>query len=135
MYRIGFYKLTTARFETKVYHIKEDYSGISVVTVNADVLLVPSENGLSTVKCFEQKKANHSVSLRNGILEIRVADMRSWYDNVGIKLDRPRITVYVPRGKRFALSVKSPNCNVRLDDCVANGLFVKVDTGQVSKKI
>lgn len=114
MFKWDFTKLSTVKYETNDYEINEDYKNISIVTKTADILFVPAENEKSLVECFEQKKLNHSVAVKDDTLIIEVEDTRKWYDYVGINFGTPKITVYIPQGEYGVLSVKSSTGDVEI---------------------
>lgn len=102
----NFIKLSTSRYETNEYTIKEAYQNISIVADTADVIFVPSETAETEVTCYEQNNVKHSVAVKNGTLVIEVIDTRRWYEYIGINFDTPKITVYLPQSGYNTLSVK-----------------------------
>ena len=109
-----FNKLSTVKYETNGYEINENYSNISVKTKTADITFKPSENGETSVLCFEEKKLKHVVTVENDTLVIDNRDNRKWYDYIGINIGNPKITVYIPEGEYSALSVKSNTGDVKI---------------------
>lgn len=132
MLRWDFGKLSTVKYETNEYMIGEDYNSITVLTDTADVVFVPSENGQTSVACYEQENMEHSVSVQDGVLKIRVKDERKWYSYIGIHWGKPKITVSVPKGEYGALSVRSDTGNVEIPDAFAfESVEISVTTGSV----
>ena len=127
-----FTKLSTVKYETNDYEIKEDYKNISIVTDTADIVFVPSENQKTSVACHEQKNMKHSVTVKDDTLVIEVVDTRKWYEYIGINFGGPKITIYIPRGGWGALSVKSSTGDVEIPkNFKFESMNISVSTGDV----
>lgn len=109
-----FTKISTVKYETNNYEITENFKNISIVTDTADIVFAPSENGESTVVCFEQRNMKHSLVAKDGTLVIEVVDTRKWHEHISINFGTPKITVYIPQGEYGALSVSSSTGNVEI---------------------
>ena len=84
IFKWDFSKLSTEKYETREYALTEAYSDISIVTKEACVELLPSEDGSTRVVLYEQIKVTHDVSVKDGTLEISVKDARKWYDYIAL---------------------------------------------------
>lgn len=127
-----FTKLSTVKYETNRYGIYENYENISIVTDTADIVFVPSENANTSVVCYEQKHEKHSVAVKDGTLVIEIVDTRKWYEWIGISIESPKITVYIPQGEYGALSVKAGTGNVEMpENFKFERIDVSVSTGAV----
>lgn len=111
-----FKKLSTTEYETSTYPISQNLKSISIATDTADIVFVPSENGSSSVTCYEQAQVKHTVSVKDDTLVIQVVDTRKWYEHIGIHWGTPKITVYLPQGTYGALSIASDTGNVEIAD-------------------
>lgn len=58
----------------------------------------------------------HSVSVKDGTLEIKNIDTRKWYEYIGFNFDTPKITVYIPEGEYGKLSVKASTGDVEIPE-------------------
>ena len=125
-------QLDTGEYETNTYEIGDPFHHISVNTDIADVVLLPSEDGQCRVVCREETRAKHIVTVREGVLEIEVADERKWYDHVGINFGDPQITVYVPDGQMRAVFVTATTGDISLEDMKLEELRLTVSTGRIS---
>lgn len=101
-----FTKLSTDKYETNHYTVSEPYQNISVNTVTADILFLPSEDESTKVVCYEEKKTKHSVTVKDGTLSIELIDQRKWYDHIGFHFETPKLTVYLPAEEYGALSIQ-----------------------------
>ena len=98
-----FSKLSTVQFETNTYSGTDRITGIRVDTDTADIRFAPSEDGQWKVVCHEAEKMNHTVSVKNGILTIKVVDEREWYDHIGIWIGSETVTIYLPEQEYASL--------------------------------
>ncbi len=132
-YNWDFTKLSTIRYETYDYEINEDYKDILIVTNTADILLVPSENEETLLKCFEQKNLNHLVAVKGDRLVIEAKDTRKWYEYIGINFTSPKITLSIPRGEYGALSINGSTGNVEIPkDFKFESIEITESTGAVT---
>lgn len=127
-----FKKLSTVEYETNAYEISETYQSISVVTNTADVVFVPSEDGVTSVTCHEEQRMKHTVSVQDGTLVIKVVNTKKWYHYIGIFFGSPKITIRIPAGAYEALSVKTSTGDVDLSRGITFGnVDIKGGTGDV----
>lgn len=128
-----FTKLSTSKFETNEFIISEKYHDISISTKTADILFLYSESTETKVVCYEQMNMKHTVSVKDGVLEIHVEDTRKWYEYIGISFLTPKITVYVPQGAYGDLTVHSATGNVEVPEGFDfQRMDISVSTGAVS---
>lgn len=103
-----FLKLDNRSFVTDIHVINEEFDGISIISDYTDVIILPSENGECSVKCFEYEKARHTVGVKDGTLEISIADERKWSDHISVfNFKTPKITVYLPENEYGRLYLKT----------------------------
>lgn len=126
-----FKKLSTDKFETNEHVISESYKSISLKTVTADIIFVPTD-GETRVTCYENEKVKHTVQVEDGTLVIRGVDQRKWYDYIGFHFETPKITVSIPRGEYGTLAVHATTGNVKLPrDFTFVAADVSVTTGDI----
>ena len=68
-----FTKLSTTKYESNDYEIREDYQHISLLTSTADILFVPSDGPTTRVSCYEHSGNIHSVSVKITALPSTIA--------------------------------------------------------------
>lgn len=129
-----FSKLSTIEYETNNYEITSAFNAISFDTDTADITFAPSEDTKFWVKCYEQKNAKHSVTVKDGTLAVKIEDTRKWYERFGvIDFNSPTITVYLPQTEYSLLTVKGKTGEVNIPN---NFNFANVDismsTGNVN---
>jgi DUF4097 and DUF4098 domain-containing protein YvlB len=133
MFRCDFAKFAVPTYETRCYEVCAEYQHISVVTSIADVVLVPSDNGKTSVVCSEEKNVTHSVIVRNGTLMVERVDTRKWYEYIGIRFSAPKITVYLPGKTYGALTVRSNTGKVDIPGVFAfASMNISGNTGDVT---
>ncbi len=132
MLKWDFTKLSTGEYEKNDYKIYEDYQSISIITDTADIVFVPCESTTTTISCYEQKSNMHSVSVKDGTLEIEIVDTRKWYEYIGINFGTPKITVHIPEGEYGKLSVKASTGDVEIPEVFKfRSIDISVSTGDV----
>ncbi len=108
--------LSTHKFQTSTYAHDEAFDSISVCVETAEVIFVPSEDGVCRVVCHEEERLTHSVKTKDGTLWIDTVDTRRWYDHIGISFRTPTVTVYLPKTAYASLSVRTVTGDVVLSD-------------------
>ena len=126
-------KLSTAKYETNEYEIKEEYESISIDTKSADIVFAKSQGEKTTIVFHEQKKMRHSVKVNDKTLSIELVDTRKWYEHIGINFSVPKITVYLPAGEYGALSVKASTGDIEIpSDFRFEDIDISQSTGDVT---
>lgn len=119
-----FSKLTTSKYQTATHTVAKDFNNISIKTSTAEIKFLPATDGKTTVVCYEQKSAMHSVELVNDTLVIEEIDERKWYHYLSIGFSNPTITVYLPKSEYTELSVNASTGDMNIP---ANFSFESVD--------
>lgn len=114
-----FTKLSTVEYKTEVYNPDGEFNKITIDTDITEIELVPSENKECKVVCFESEKAEHYAAVEDGTLVISSTDKRKWYENIGISLKTPKITVYLPQNSYNSLSVESDTGNITVPETLS----------------
>lgn len=129
-----FSKLSTVQYETNQHEIKEEFQDISIITHTANVVIEPSEDGKTHVICREQKKLNHAVEIKDGVLTVEIKDTRKWYECIAIFSFSPtKITLYLPRESYEKIHVQNSTGDVTIpDDFKFQSLSISSHTGDVS---
>ena len=123
----------SCELETHEYEIKEKFKDITIIADTADIQFVLSEKPNSFIVCEEEKNARHSVIVKENTLRIEVDDNKKWYEDLGINLCNPKITVYLGKSEWSNISLKTDTGNISLDNIIATGkLVIEVDTGNVN---
>lgn len=102
----NFLNLSTEKYETNAYEIREAFRNIAVETNTADILFAVSQDGKCKVVCYEAENEKHAALVQDGTLMIRVAHQKPWYDYIGITMETPKITVYLPQTQYDSLIIK-----------------------------
>lgn len=100
-------KLSTGKFETNEHTVVGEYKNIRINTETANIVFLPSEDGKTSVVCYEAQNAKHSVKIEDGTLTVKLDDQRKWYEHIGINFTSPKITVYLPAGEYGELILRS----------------------------
>ena len=105
-----FSKLGTTVYEPVATDVSGNFDGISVECADADVRILPSENGKCTVICPESDKITHSVTVEGGTITVIRHDNRKWYEHIGFFWDGGEsndIYVYLPGSEYETLQISS----------------------------
>ena len=107
--------LSTNKYETNVHQITDEFKNIFIRSDIADIKIVESENDKCSVVCYEQSNLKHSVSVKDGALEIEIIDTRKWYEYISINFTTPTVTLYIPAGEYGALDISVSTGDVDMD--------------------
>ena len=128
-----FSKLSTAKYETNTYDLKDPFTGIAMETDTADIRFTLSDDGTCKVVCYEPENARHSVAVQDGLLTIKHSDQRKWYEHLDITSVTSRITVYLPEAEYGTLSITERTGDIELEkDFRFDSIDVSASTGDVT---
>ena len=131
-YRWDFTNLSTVKFETVTHTVFDAFRNISVNTDTADITFLPTQDGSCQVVCYEAENVRYTVAVRDGVLTVQQIDEKQWYDYMGITVETPSITVYLPEGAYGDLMVKDHTGDVEISqDLGFESLTISVTTGHV----
>lgn len=127
-----FTKLGTVQYETNAHELSEDFQNISIDTDTAHVSFCVSDDGKCRVICHEAEKRKHTVAVENGVLTVKIADERAWYEMIGFSFDSPFITIYLPKHAYNALTVYTFTGDVTVSkDFTFGSIEMSTGTGDV----
>ena len=127
-----FAKLNTVKFETNTYNVSDEFDSISIQTDTADIIFVPTGDGICRVVCHEEENIKHSAAVQNNILTIQVVDERAWYEYIGITYGTPKVTVYLPKREYTSLHIKESTGDVEVPkEFMFNSIDISASTGDV----
>jgi DUF4097 and DUF4098 domain-containing protein YvlB len=131
-YNGDFTKFATAKYQTNMHEISEEFADISIDTDTANIVFLPSDDGKCKVECHERENENHSVKVENGTLKITYVDQREWYEYIGINFGSTRVTIYLPSTEYSSLRIKEDTGNITLtSDFGFDVIDIKTSTGDV----
>ncbi len=120
VFRFDFSRLnTTGDQSAQTYNVAEPFDSLDVQTSASDIRLRPSEDGACRVVCVENDTVSHSVTVENGTLYIRAADVRDWKRHIGIYwggMAELSVTVYLPESQYGSLRLKSTSGDIDVAD-------------------
>lgn len=127
-----FSKLGTVKFVTVTHEIDREFRGVSIDTDTADIVIVPADDGVCRVVCYEREKVTHAVMVEDDVLTVRVADQSLW-DHIGISFHTPKITVYLPEKEYETLVIRESTGDVDVARGFTFGKFTaELTTGDVT---
>ena len=123
---------SSMNYETNIHKVNEEFNNISIKTDTADVAFVPSNDGMCRVVCYEDAKISHFVEVQNGTLTVNVVNNKKWYDNIGVNIDSPKITVYLPQAEYSSLVVEESTGDIEISkDFGFKSIDISLSTGNV----
>ncbi len=132
-YDWDFKSLSTEKYETNDFNISEEFNNISIATATADIQFVLLENGECRVECYEEEKANHSVTVMDDTLVIKLINDKAWHDYIGINFESPRITVYLPKAEYASLLIEESTGDIQIPKGFKfENVDVSVSTGDIN---
>ncbi|MBQ3489466.1 MAG: DUF4097 family beta strand repeat protein [Clostridia bacterium] len=127
-----FSRLSTEKYETNTYTVSETFRNISIQTDTADILFLPSEDGVCKTVCYESENIWHSVSVQNETLVIQSSDERDWYDYIGIFQKSLKITIYLPQNEYGSLTIKESTGDIEIPkDFQFKNIDISTSTGDI----
>ena len=128
-----FTKLSTVQYVKNDYEIDFDFDDISINSDTADVRILVSGDEKCKVECYESKNSTHTVSVKDGKLEIALNSNKLWYEYIGIDFGSPKINVYLPKLEYDALNIKSSTSDVEVaKELIFDNIEISVTTGDVN---
>ena len=119
-------------YETNIHKINEEFDNVSIKTDTADIAFAPSNDGMCKVVCYEDAKSIHSVEIQDGTLMINVVNNKNWYDYIGVKIDSPKITVYLPEVEYSSLIIEESTGDIKISkDFGFKSIDISLSTGNV----
>lgn len=128
-----FAALSTGQFETNTHEIGDKIHSISMETDTADIVFLPSADGVCRVVCHERETQRHAVDMQNGTLEIRETDTRAWHDHISLfSFGETRLTVYLPAGEYARLFIEESTGDIEIPaDFAFESLEITASTGDM----
>ena len=119
-------------YETNIHKINEEFDNISIKTDTADIAFVLSDDGMCRVVCYEDAKKSHSVKVQDGTLAVNVVNNKEWYDYIGVNIDSPKITVYLPEAAYSSLVIEESTGDIEISkDFKFKSIDISLSTGDV----
>lgn len=133
--RWDFTKLSTDKFETNTYEIREPFHNISIETDTTDIIFTLSDDGTCKVECTEEENTRHSVTVEHGTLIVERLDERDLHDyigNIGIPVNSTKITVYLPQEEYTSLLIAESTGDIHIpQDFHFQDVDIALSTGDV----
>ena len=128
----NFRKLSADQYETNTHTVTEKISHVSVNVKTADVVLAPSADNTVSVVCHERAEIKHAVAVEGDTLVVQASEELKWYRDLGIHIDKEKITVYLPAGAYGELKIHATTGDVTVpNDFSFASVDVKVTTGDI----
>lgn len=108
-----FSKISTINYQTNTYTFNKAFHNIEIKTDTADILFLPSEDGICKVVCHEKDTALHDVLVQDKTLIVKVIPVKDWVQ-IGISSESPKITVYLPETEYASLLIRENTGDIEI---------------------
>ena len=123
--------LSTVKYETNTYEINDDFTSLRINGNTADIHLLPAKDGKCNVVVHEEENNKHNVSVKAGVLCVEPTSKDTI--RLGINLDFPKITVYLPEDSYGNLEIKNTTGNVLVDSGLKfDNVNISLSTGDIN---
>jgi len=132
IYDWDFAKLSTDKYVTNTYTAKGEFDKISINVSTAEIKFALTEDEECRIVCFETENVTHSVTVQNNTLIIDTRDSRKWYEHIGIFLEAPQMTIYLPQNEYTSLFIETNTGDITIPkDFSIKTLKIDGDTSDV----
>ncbi|MBC3900237.1 DUF4097 family beta strand repeat protein [Acetobacterium malicum] len=121
--------------ETSYSYDLASVSSLTVSELDADVLIVGTDEDKIKITCFENKKDAYTIQLQaNGNLNIKRSLYKHWYEYIGFNISNQKRTLTVSVPKNFAGEMEAATMSGNLDLTNFDGLAA-INTSTASGQI
>lgn len=127
-------RMSTASFVTKTQSVDWEFSSIVVEAEEADVRLLPAEDGECRVVCLESENGSitYTVSVSGGVLTVRMNDSRRWYEYTDFFIGNTSVDLYLPESSYDNLTVSTTGGSIHVPDAFSfDNVQVESSSGSV----
>ncbi|MBQ9162631.1 MAG: DUF4097 family beta strand repeat protein [Clostridia bacterium] len=120
--------------QEKTVTLTDAFDKIVIDVDTSDVKILPSDNGKSCVMLTESAnpRAQHTVSVTGGVLNIKMQDTRRWYEHIGVNMGKMSVTVYLAKTDFLSINVDTDTGDVTVPKGFAfENASVESDTGDI----
>jgi len=126
-----FTKLSIVRYETNSYIITEPIEHVQINADTANIKILPAEDDVCRVECYEQSGAKHTVEMEGERLIITSTDSRQWYEYISVGVQTATITVYLPEDVYGHISVLATTGDFSIENLNLNVLSCTLTAGKI----
>jgi DUF4097 and DUF4098 domain-containing protein YvlB len=125
---------TSSNMVTNTYTIREEFRNISIRCDTDEIVFVPAKDGKCTVEFYEYENEKHTAEVKNGTLEIAVAERNGkWTDHMSLVSGGiPKMTIALPESAYEALRIREDTGDIDLPAAFSfDTVDIEVSTGDV----
>ena len=126
-----FTQLSTTQYSTHTYEVQDSFQKIIIDADLSKVKFLPSADNTCKIISKNTEKISHSYVIKDNTLLIRDLDNRKWHDYIGVYLDSPQITIYLPNKDYEAIAIETDSGDVIIKEVYATKMEIDTDTGDV----
>ncbi len=92
-----------------------EFDSIEISSMSETVVILPSTDGKTKIVADETKNMYSTVEITGNTLKVRYVDARMWFERMGVQVDIPTLTLYLPEGSYKALKVSTQSAKIKCD--------------------
>ena len=115
--------------------LSEPFDSVVIDTEDCDVKFVPYNGDVNAqVALLEQENVNHSVTVEDGVLKIKMIDKRNWTGHISIgRMESMEMTVYLPAKEYASAQVRTATGDITLtQEPIFLEALLRTSTGDIS---
>ena len=125
-----FKEMNTADYTTFDFDIKDAFQNITINADVEDVVFTSSEDGSCRIECYADKKERYQVGVKEDTLVLEKEHFI--HIHMGLVLESPKITVYLPKDEYASLLVKTDTGDVEIPGNFSfDTANISTDTGTI----
>ncbi|MGN0184168.1 MAG: DUF4097 family beta strand repeat-containing protein [Aristaeellaceae bacterium] len=126
----NFNNFALAASYNRVTHAPEgEFDRLDVSVADADVRLQIAEDGVCRVICDESGRDAYTVEVQDGTLVVRIES--HWYDNIGIHLSEPELTLLLPERDYAEVQLHSVSGDMDVTGLRIDALAMDTTSGEI----
>lgn len=106
--------LDTNELEARTYKVDKKFSDININDSSNTVRVLPTNEKICRVECYESKDTRYDVRVENGTLNINRRDRRGFISFVGFSFGDYTLTVYLPESEYGYVDISTASGDVEI---------------------
>lgn len=106
--------------ETVTYSVKDSFTEVSIATSDANITILPSENGSCYAQCDETESMHYTMEVKDNKLYLEEQDERKldFYFGIGIMLKEREVVLYLPTdiAEGYTLRAETASGDIRCEE-------------------
>lgn len=114
-------RLNTGTYSERSCSTTDDFHSIRMRVGTADIRFERSADSTCLVEIYDHDKVDYDIDVKDGTLVIEAQDHSQWYEHIGFFTRVPMVTVFLPKDRFDALSIRSVTGDVDISSLRVDG--------------